>query len=98
VGWPGKLRAYTVGIDYIFKGAFGQTLISGGIGDYSLELQAKSPPDGVEQWRFGWYLGVGEWFQLSRRWRLTAEVKMHRSENYGNPIVVTALAGLAFAF
>jgi len=98
VGWPGKLRGYTVGVDYIFKGTFGQVLISGGIGDYSLELQAKNPPDGVEQWSFGWYFGVGEWFQLSRRWRLTAEVKMHRTQNYGNPIVVTATAGLAFAF
>jgi hypothetical protein len=98
VGWPGRLRAYTVGVDYFFRGVFGQFLVSGGLGSYELNLQAQNPPDGVEQWAFGWYLGVGEWFQLSRRWRLTAEVKMHSTQNYGDPTVVTATAGLAFAF
>ena len=43
VGWPGKLRAYTVGVDYFFEGIFGQFLISGGLGDYDLELQAQAP-------------------------------------------------------
>jgi hypothetical protein len=98
VGWPGKLRAYTVGVDYVFAGVLGQFLISGGLGDYSLELQAQTPPPGVEQWKFGWYVGVGEWFSLSRRWRLTAEVTMHRTENYQNPVIVAATAGLAFSF
>lgn len=98
VGWPGKLRGYTIGVDYIFSGVLGQFLFSGGLGDYSLDLQAKQPPAGVEQWKFGWYVGVGEWFQLSRRWRVTAEVKMHRSQNYSNPVIVTATAGLAFLF
>jgi len=98
VGWPGKLRAYTVGLDYAFKGVFGQFLISGGLGSYGLRLQAQHPPAAVEERKFGWYLGVGEWFQLTQRWRVTAEVKMHRAQNLGNPIVVAATAGLAFAF
>jgi hypothetical protein len=98
VGWPGKLRAYTVGVDYFFRGVFGEFVISGGLGSYDLRLKAKQPPADVEGQEFGWYLGVGEWFQLSKRWRVTAEVKMHRAENLGKPIVVAATAGLAFAF
>jgi hypothetical protein len=98
VGWPGRLRAYTVGIDYMFDGIFGQALVSAGLGSYSLKLQAQQPPAGIEQTKFGWYFGVGEWFQISRRFRVTAEVKMHRSSQSDRPIVVAATAGLAFAF
>lgn len=98
VGWPGRLRAYTVGVDYFFFGVFGKALVSAGLGAYSLKLQAQQPPAGMEETEFGWNFGVGEWFQLSRRWRLTAEVRMHRTQNNGNPTIVTATAGLAFAF
>jgi hypothetical protein len=98
VGWPGKLRAYTVGVDYMFRGVLGEFHFTGGLGDYHLDLKAQQPPPGVENWAFGWYLGVGEWFQLSRRWRVTAEATMHRSQNYSQPVVVSATLGLAVLF
>ena len=33
---------------------------------------------------FGYYVGVGDWFMLTRRLRLTGELTMHRAENVGN--------------
>jgi hypothetical protein len=97
-GWPGHLRAYTVGIDYLFSDDLGHYLFSGGLGAYHLSLQAKHPPAGVEQSKFGWYLGVGQWFTLSRRSRVTAELTMHHTSHADTPTVVAITAGLAFAF
>ena len=94
-GAPSAFLAFPLDEDTLVRLQF---LISGGLGSYGLELQAQHPPAAVEERKFGWYLGVGEWFQLTQRWRVTAEVKMHRSQNLGNPIVVAATAGLAFAF
>lgn len=98
VGWPGKLRGYTAGIDYTFPGVFGDALLSAGLGAYNLRLQAKQPPPGVEQTKFGWYFGIGEWFQLTHRSRVTVELTMDRVSMTGNPVVVAANLGLAFCF
>ena len=98
VAWPGKLRAYNVGVDYIFADVFGQSVLSVGLGSYSLQLKAKTPPPGAEQTRFGWYFGVGEWFQLTRRSRVTLELTMNRAEFVDHPVVLAANLGLAVAF
>jgi hypothetical protein len=98
MGWPGKMRAYTAGVDYLFTGIFGQALISAGLGSYSLQLQARTPPPGAEQTKFGWYFGVGEWLQLSRRSRVTVELTMDRTSMATHPIVVAANLGVAFSF
>ena len=98
VGWPGRLRGYTVGVDYLFSNTFGHYLFSGGIGAYRLRLQAKHPPAGVEQSKFGWYAGVGQWFDLSRRARVTADLTMHHTSHPDTPTFVAVTAGLAFSF
>lgn len=98
VGWPGKLRGYTAGVYYAFPGVFGDALLSAGLGAYNLRLQAKQPPPGVEQTKFGWYFGVGEWFQLTHRSRVTVELTMDRVSMTGNPVIVAANLGLAFCF
>jgi hypothetical protein len=98
LGWPGRLRAYTVGVDYFFPDAFGRAVMSAGLGSYDLNLKAKHAPPGVEESKFGWYFGVGEWFELTRRSRVTVEVRMHRSSHADGPIIVAATAGLAVSF
>jgi hypothetical protein len=98
VGWPGRLRAYTVGIDYFYPEVFGRTVFSAGLGSYDLHLKAKHPPAGIEESKFGWYFGVGEWFGLTRRSRVTVEITMHRTSHTDSPIIVAATAGLAFSF
>ncbi len=97
-GWPGKVRAYTAGVDYIFPGVFGQALFSAGLGSYSLQLQATNPPPGAEQTKFGFYFGIGEWFQLTLRSRVTLELTMNRAAFDDHPVIVAANLGLAFAF
>ena len=98
LGWPGRLRSYTVGVDYLFPAALGQTLFSAGLGAYRLDLKSKHPPAGVEESRFGWYVGVGEWFTVTRRTRVTAELTMHRASFREPPIIVAATVGLAVSF
>jgi hypothetical protein len=97
-GWPGRLRAYTVGVDYLFTNPLGHASISGGIGAYRLRLQAKHPPAGVEQSKFGWYAGVGEWFRLTRRTQVVAELTMHHASHPDTPTIVAFTAGLALSF
>jgi hypothetical protein len=97
-GWPGRVRGYTVGIDYFFPNTLGSSLFSGGIGAYRLSLQAKQPPAGVEESKFGWYVGVGQWFTLTRRSRVTAELTMHHTSHPDTPTFVALTAGLALSF
>ncbi len=98
LGWPGRFRAYTAGIDYFTNDHFGQAVLSAGIGTYRRDLKAGSPPAGVEDTKFGWYVGVGEWFSLTRRWRVTTEITMHRTLHDEKPQIFTANAGLAFSW
>jgi hypothetical protein len=98
VGFPGRLRAYTVGVDYLLPGVFGNALFSLGFGSYRQYLAARRPPAGYDQAKLGWYGGVGEWFPLTRRTRVTAEITMHRTPHQGGTTVVTATAGLALNF
>ncbi|HPC82725.1 MAG TPA: hypothetical protein P5234_05025 [Thermoanaerobaculaceae bacterium] len=92
------LRRYTLGIDYTFDGRSGETVILAGLGGYRLDADTGRVPSSMEATKLGYYVGVGEWYTLSRRWRLIGEVAMHRSENEGRPTIVTATAGLAFSF
>lgn len=92
------LRRYTIGIDYFFRGQLSDTVFSGGLGGYTLEVDHGIVPESMQATKLGYYLGVGEWFTLSRRWRLSLEATMHRSENEGRPTLVTTTAGVAFSF
>lgn len=92
------LRRYTLGVDYTVTSALGEAVISAGLGGYRLDSEARTVPAAMQATKFGYYVGVGEWFTLSRRWRLIGEVAMHRSESEGTPILVTATAGVAFLF
>ncbi|MGE5235703.1 MAG: hypothetical protein ACM3O7_05100 [Acidobacteriota bacterium] len=96
--WPGRLRAMTVGVDYFMTGVVGNVVFSGGVGGYQLDLKAAHPPAGMEATRFGWYLGVGEWFRFSRHLQGTLEFTMDRADQVGKPTVVTAAIGLAYGF
>ncbi len=96
--WAGSLTGVTAGIDYFLPGVFGEAVFSGGIGAYRLSLDADSPPPGVEGTRFGWYLGVGEWFQLSPRMRITTEVTWNRTSHRSRPRILQAGVGLAVSF
>jgi hypothetical protein len=98
LAWPGRLHCYSIGVDYLFPSTFGQTLLSGGIGDYDLALKAQTPPPGVEGSRFGWYLSVGEWFIVSRRTRLTLELTGTQTQHDGQPKFIAFNVGLAFGF
>lgn len=98
LGWPGHLRGYTVGVDYMFSNQLGRSVVSAGFGAYHLSLKSKHPPAGVEQSKFGWYAGVGQWFRLSRRSRVTADLTMHRTSHADTPIIVAVTAGLALSF
>ena len=98
VGWPARYRAYTAGIDYLIDDTFGTSLLSAGVGSYNLDLKARRPPVGVEETKLGWYLGLGEWFSLTRRSRVTAEFAMHRTQHAERPQIFTANLGLAFSW
>ncbi len=67
-----------------------------GSGSYKLDLKAKNPPAGVEETKLGWYLGLGEWFGLTPRTRVTVEIAMHRTQHLERPQIVTANLGLAW--
>jgi hypothetical protein len=94
----GKLRRFTLGIDYTFEGRFADTVFSAGIGGYGLNADTGTVPKSMQKNKFGYYVGVGEWFTLSQRWRLVGEVTMHRTENVGKPTLVAGQVGLAFSF
>lgn len=96
--WDGKLRGLTLGVDYVFTGTFGRTLLSAGVGSYRMELEAAQPPPDSEKAAFGWYVGVGEWFQLFRTTWLTTEIAMHRTNHEDTPVVVSAAVGLTVSF
>lgn len=98
VDWPGRYRAYTAGIDYTFGSTFGQSLVSAGLGSYRLELKAKNSPSGSNDSKLGWYLGVGEWFTITRQWKVSAELAMNRTQHSEKPTIYTANVGLVFGF
>lgn len=96
--WPGRFRAYTLGIDYFFPGAFGRALIAAGAGQYNFLAQAQQPPNDLETSDFGWYLGVGEWFALTRRSVISVELAMHRPDSDAKPVLVTGMVGVVVSF
>lgn len=94
-----SMHAVALGVDYFFPGVIGEALVSAGVGGYRLNLPASLPPESDHgRWELGWYLGIGEWFTLSRRTRLTVEVTWDRTRHAGTPTMVTAMAGLAVSF
>ena len=94
---PAKLRSYTVGVDYTMSGVLGTALFSAGLGAYEVRPKGEAHDD-LKESKFGWYLGVGEWFTLTRRTRLTADLTMHRTSNQSQPVFVAFRAGLALSF
>ncbi len=98
VAWPGRYRALTAGIDYFLGGTFGQSIFSAGLGSYRFDLKARQTPPNLDRTKFGWYVGVGEWFTLTRRTRITAEVAMNRTQHDDRPTIVTANVGIAFGW
>ncbi len=98
VAWEGRYRALTAGIDYFLGGGLGKSVFSAGVGSYKLELKARQAPAGLDESKLGWYVGVGEWFVLSRHTRITAEVAMNRTQHDDRPTIVTANLGLAFGW
>ena len=94
VGWPGHYRAYTAGIDYLMDGSFGRSVVSAGFGSYDFNLKAKQPPAGYEESKLGWYVGVGEWFSVTRWTWVTAEIRMNRTQHPERPQIFTANVGL----
>lgn len=96
--WPGKIQAWTIGVDYFFPGIVGKAHYSGGVGSYRLDLEAAQPPEGIEDTTFGWYLAVGEWFRVSRALQATVELTMDRSSLEGTPVTFGIWAGLAYGF
>lgn len=93
-----RLRGYTAGVDYFMTGVFGEAVFSAGVGGYHLEVRDAGAPGDQTSTRFGWYLGIGEWFQISERIRVTAEVQGHRTGHAGKPTLVTAQVGVAVSF
>lgn len=94
--WEARLSGWTAGVDYFLPGVWGQALVGAGVGAYRLDLAAKTPPRGVEDTRFGWYVKVGEWFTLTRRLQFAAEVSYHRTNHAGQPQLLTASGALVF--
>ncbi len=90
------LRGVTVGVDYLMLSVLGRTVFSGGLGGYKLDLAGSNPPPGVETWDFGWYVGVGEWFPMTRRSQLTLELNYHRTSHADTPEILSLSLGLAF--
>lgn len=93
-----RLRGYTAGVDYFMDGVIGQAVFSAGLGGYRLELRDAATPGEGASTRFGWYVGVGEWFPVSKRVKVTAEVLGHQTGHAGRPTIITATVGLALSF
>lgn len=96
--WPARFGAVTVGADYFFKGVLGRAVFTGGIGWYDLNLKAQVPPPDVEEGNFGWYLGVGEWFEITSRVKGLLELTLDNPGSEGNPMLLTATLGVAVTF
>jgi hypothetical protein len=95
----GRLRGVVVGVDYFMVSTFGKTVFSGGLGSYQLDLEGS--PDGaedIETWDFGWYVGVGEWVQMTKKTALTFELAYHTTSHPGRPQLLSASLGLAVSF
>ncbi|NWF99773.1 MAG: hypothetical protein HXY19_02355 [Thermoanaerobaculaceae bacterium] len=96
--WNGRFRAYTVGADYLLPGTFGQASFSGGVGAYRLDLAGERAPQGVEGQEFGWYVAVGERFQLTHTTRLLGEIVLDRTGHADSPTLLTAALMVAVVF
>jgi hypothetical protein len=92
-----RIRSYTVGVDYLIDDSIGDATLSAGFGEYQLRPKGDQHDD-LNEDKFGWYLGAGEWFTLSRRTRITADLNYHKTYNTGNPQFFTLTVGLALSF
>jgi hypothetical protein len=92
-----RLDGVTIGVDYLLLSFFGRTLFSGGLGSYNLKVQGGSPPPGIEGWDFGWYVGVGEWFPMSKKIQLTMNLNYNTTAHNARPQIVSFSLGLAFS-
>jgi len=96
--WEARLAGWTLGVDYILPGIWGQAVVAAGVGSYRLDLAAIAPPAGLEDTRFGWYAKVGEWFPLTKRLLLAGEVAYHRTNHRGSPQLLAAFGALVVRF
>lgn len=93
-----RLRGVTIGVDYLLVSTFGRTVFSGGVGGYKLDLEGGGHPPDSEPWEFGWYVGIGEWFPMSKASRLTLELDYHNTAHPGRPQLLSLSVGMAFSF
>jgi hypothetical protein len=93
----GSIRAYTVGVDYFMQGVFGKASFSGGVGAYQQVLETSGYKE-LAVTKVGWYVGIGEWFELTRRTRIVAEVTYHRSDHFDKPNLLTPTVSFAVSF
>ena len=96
--WPARFGAVTLGADYFFKGVLGRAVFTGGLGWYDLNLKAQTPPAGIEEGNFGWYVGMGEWFEITRRVKGVLELILDNPGSADNPMLLTATAGISVSF
>jgi|YNPBryunderm2012_1023409.scaffolds.fasta_scaffold12143_4 hypothetical protein len=90
------MRTFGLGVDYFFPGVVGEALVSAGVGSYRLHVPGAGAAESADgSWELGWYLGIGEWFSISRRTRLSVEVTWERTRHAGTPTMVAAMIGLA---
>jgi hypothetical protein len=93
-----RIRGYSVGIDYSFKGTIGQPHLSLSFGGYRREFDGGTPEGAGDTTRFGWSAGAGEWLSISRRGKVVLELEYHRADFPDKPKLISATAGLAFSF
>lgn len=94
----GVLRSFTVGVDYGLQGVFGDAFVAGGLGAYDGRVDPPYNTGDYARMKFGWYLGVGEWFRITERWRSVIELDVHKTQHSDRPTIFSAVAGLAYSF
>ncbi|MBP1619308.1 MAG: hypothetical protein H6Q02_75, partial [Acidobacteria bacterium] len=60
--------------------------------------KAQTPPAGIEEGNFGWYVGMGEWFEITRRVKGVIELILDNPGSADNPMLLTATAGISVSF
>lgn len=94
----GVLRSYTAGVDYGLEGVFGDAFVAGGLGAYEGRVGFPYDTGDYAKMRFGWYVGIGERFRITERWRSVVELDVHKTQHSDRPTIFSAVAGLAYNF
>ncbi|NCO69121.1 MAG: hypothetical protein GW878_01170 [Acidobacteria bacterium] len=94
----GVLRGYTVGVDYGLQGGFGSAFVAGGLGAYDARVDAPYNTGDYARMKFGWYVGIGEWFPVTKHVRGVIELDVHKTQHSDRPTIFSAVTGLAYSF